>query len=99
MVPIYANPFPAGNHAIGSCGVAGIQSAARGGRTLPVAADRQTVLLAVDGVNVLSVTDGVARQVRQGAAPAPSLPAQNVESHGAAALAAAGSQAGAAPQG
>ena len=39
-----------------------------GGEPIPVAADRQTVLLAADGVNVLSVTEWVARQAR-GAQP------------------------------
>ena len=38
------------------------------GEPIPVAADRQTVLLAADGVNVLSVTEWVARQAR-GAQP------------------------------
>ena len=34
------------------------------GEPVPVAADRQTVLLAADGVNVLGVADWVGRQVR-----------------------------------
>ena len=35
-----------------------------GGEPIPVAADRQTVLLAADGVNVLSVTEWVSKQCR-----------------------------------
>jgi hypothetical protein len=44
------------------------------GEPVPVAGDRQTVLLAADGVNVLSVTEWVARQVRGQKAEAGSQP-------------------------